>query len=196
MTLPIFPSNILGLSWGRPKSPIWSTGIHQTASGKENSTSYWSYPRWKFALDYEFLRDDSTDEFHTMAGFFNNMKGARGYFLYNDPYDHSVTAQGIGIGNGALTKFQLVRSMGGFVEPMQNINGAPLVYFNGTLQTSGWTVDGNGVVTFASAPTSGVVIAATFSYYFRCRFLSDTVDFVNFLVLLWELKKLEFISMK
>jgi hypothetical protein len=38
------------------------------------------------------------------------------------------------------------------------------------------------------------VISADFSYYFRCRFVDDRYDFENFMLRLWQLKKLQFIS--
>ena len=53
-----------------------------------------------------------------------------------------------------------------------------------------------GIVTFAAPPPYGRVIAADFSYYFRCRFTDDSYDFNNFMLRLWELKKLTFISVR
>jgi len=87
--------------------------------------------------------------------------------------------------------------MGGFVEPISSCNGIPTVYLNGVVATGGYAVDqGAGVIAFDAAPGAGVAITATFSFSFRCRFLSDILDFNNFMLKLWELKKLQFVSVK
>ncbi len=61
--------------------------------------------------------------------------------------------------------------------------------------TNAISVDLNtGLMTFAFPPSVGVVIAADFSYGFRCRFTTDTLDFEQFMNNWWELKKIEFES--
>ena len=51
-------------------------------------------------------------------------------------------------------------------------------------------------MTFNTAPGSGLIITADFTYYFRCRFIDDKYDFENFMYRLWQLKKLTFISVR
>ena len=53
-----------------------------------------------------------------------------------------------------------------------------------------------GLVTFNTAPASGLTITADYSYYFRCRFIDDSYAFENFMFQLWQLKKLTFISVR
>ena len=191
----IFPT-LPGLKWDVTKKPYFSTKIQTSVSGKESRAIDWSYPRWQFDLSYELLRDDATNELRTLMGFFLQRHGAFDSFLYTDPSDNYVASQSIGTGNGATTAFQLVRSLGGFTELMKNINGAPVVRLNGTVQGSGWTVDGNGLVTFTTAPAAGVAVTADFSYYFRVRFLQDESEFSQFMQNLWELKKCQLVSLK
>lgn len=122
------------------------------------------------------------------------------------PFD---TAGGTGSGaqfNGVVwsTTVQLVRTLGdaslaggGFAEAILAPNAVLQLTYNGIVQ-SGWSVNGaNGVVTLA-APFSSAqpVIQATFSYYFRCRFVDDSYPFENFMFRLWQLKKLTFISVR
>jgi len=191
----IFPQTI-GLKIERTKTPEWKTITHRAASGKETRTSLMSYPLWNFALSYEFLRDDiATNEFKSLAGFYNNMKGGYDTFLYLDPYDNVVTAQNFAVGTGSALAFQLVRDIGTFIEPVTNLNGTPSIYKNGVLQTSGYTIS-NGIVTFSVAPASGAVLSWTGSFYYRCRFKSDTIDFKQFMYDLWESSKVEFVSVK
>jgi uncharacterized protein (TIGR02217 family) len=187
---PVLP----GLGWSVIKTPKWSTKIQQAVSGKELRSAWFSAPKYNFKLTYEILRGDSVNlELQTLLGFFNARQGSFDSFLYVDPNDNSVTAQSIGIGNGTQTVFALVRSFGGNVEPVMNINAIGGIYLNGAA-TSAYTVDGYGNVTFATAPASGVAITWTGTYYYRCRFVKDTSDFDNFMYQLWQLKELEFVG--
>jgi hypothetical protein len=105
--------------------------------------------------------------------------------------------------NGVLwsTTVQLVRTFigaaAGFIEPMTAPNTVAALYFNGVRQT-GWSVDPTtGLVTLAAPFTSAQpAITTDFSYYFRCRFVSDAYEFENFMTRLWSLKKLDFMSVR
>ena len=55
------------------------------------------------------------------------------------------------------------------------------VYLNGVNQASGWSLSTPNSLVFASAPGSGVAIAATFAFAFQCRFDSDDQDFEQFM---------------
>jgi len=195
MSNAVFPA-LPGLKWDIKKTPEFSTCVQTSASGKENVTAYWSYPRWQFELSYELLRDTGVSELKTLMGFFLQRQGRFDSFLFNDTSDNSITGQQIGVGDGSATRFQLVRTLGGFVEPMKAINGTPTIYLAGIAQASGWSVDSSGIVTFSTAPGTGVSITADFTYYFRCRFLQDTSEFSQFMYQLWENKKVQFKSIK
>jgi len=189
----VFPT-LAGVAWPKPKAPIWKTTVQQAVSGRELRAAFRQYPLYKFTLTHDFLRADSTNaELQTLLGFFNARKGSWDSFLYTDPLDNAVTAQSFGTGDGATTQFQLVRSFGGDIEPVMNLNGNPSVYKAGVLQTlgSGYTIS-NGLVTFATAPANGAALTWTGSYYYRCRFERDSEDFEGFLQDLWSLKKISF----
>lgn len=190
VVFPVLP----GLAWPKPKAPIWHTKVQQAVSGRELRAAFRQYPVYKFTLTHDFLRADSTNaELQTLLGFFNARKGSWDSFLYVDPLDNAVTAQGFGTGDGATTQFQLVRTFGGDIEPVMNLNGNPAIYKAGVLQTlgSGYTLS-NGLVTFATAPANGAALTWTGSYYYRCRFERDSEDFEGFLQDLWSLKKIAF----
>lgn len=189
----VFPT-LAGVSWPKLKTPIWKTAVQQAVSGRELRAAFRQYPVYKFTLTHDFLRADSTNaELQALLGFFNARKGSWDSFLYVDPLDNSVTSQSFGTGDGATTKFQLVRTFGGDVEPVMNLNGNPSVYKNGVLQTLGssYTIS-DGLVTFATAPAAGAALTWTGSYYYRCRFERDSEDFEGFLQDLWSLKKISF----
>jgi uncharacterized protein (TIGR02217 family) len=191
----VFPA-LPGLQWDRLKKPTFSTSVHKAVSGKEARASFWFYPIWQIELAYEILRADATDELNTLMGLFLQMHGAFDTFLYEDPEDCTVVNQGIGTGDGAVRNFQLLRRIGSFVEPIKAINGTPQIYLDGVIQEeAGWTV-ANGLVTFAVPPANGVMMSASFSFYFRCRFLEDEAEFSQFMYKLWSLKQITLVSVK
>ena len=191
---PILP----GLAWDVVKRPTFSSIVQRAASGREVRAALWSYPIWVWKLTYDLLRDDATNELRTLMGFFLARQGSFDSFLYSDPSDSSVTAQSIGAGTGALKTFQLVRALGGFVEPVFDVNGTPTIKVNGVTQTTPaqYSINSTGLVTFVTAPASGATITADFSYYFRCRFKEDMAEFTNFASKLWAARTIEFTSVK
>src|ERR1700758_339172 len=177
----IFPS-LPGLAWSVTKSPTFQTRIQRAVSGRELRALDYPYPLWQFALVYDFLRDNPAagyDELRTLLGFFMLCQGAFGTFLFQDPSDCRVTEQQVGIGDASTTVFQLQRAMGatlpggGFLEPIVAPNVVSAIYFNGITQdpTSYGVDPTTGLVTFGTAPGSGLIITADFTYYFRCRFV-------------------------
>lgn len=189
----VFPTNLPGLEWGVKWRPKFFNRVQRAASGKELRAANAAYPLWEFGLSYAVLRSNSLAELQTLVGFFLNRQGSFDSFLYINPEDSSVTDQQIGIGNASNRNFQLVRSFGGFAEPVQNVNGSITVKINGST-TSAYTIDSAGLITFTTAPASGAVVTWTGSYYYRVRFLDDEAEFENFLYKLWQLKKIEFVG--
>ncbi len=117
MSSEIFPS-VAGLEYPVVRTPIFSTLAQASASGMETRAALQLYPRWQWTLSFNFLRDDANNEFRTLLAFFLARQGAFDSFLFDDVDDNAVTGQAIGIGDGSTTVFQLVRSFGGFTEPV------------------------------------------------------------------------------
>ena len=196
MSNAVFPV-LPGLTWDIPTSPQFNTKIHRAVSGSEQRAAFMQYPLWKFALKYEVLRDNlAFNELRTLAGFFNARQGSFDSFLYASPADSARVAEQFGVGTGTQFVFQLTRSFGGYVEPVHNLNGAPSIYVNGALRTLNvdYTIGATGLVTFVSSPANGAVITWTGSFYYRCRFVADTVDFNQFMLNLYNVNKLEIIG--
>jgi uncharacterized protein (TIGR02217 family) len=202
----IFPA-LPGLAWSVTKTPTFQTRIQRAVSGRELRALDYPYPLWQFALVYDFLRDNPAagyDELRTLLGFFMLCQGAFGTFLFQDPSDWQVTGQQIGVGDASNTVYPLQRAMGtalpggGFLEPITAPNVVSAIYLNGVRQApTTYSIDPTtGLVTFGTAPGSGLIITADFTYYFRCRFIDDKYDFENFMDRLWQLKKLTFISVR
>jgi uncharacterized protein (TIGR02217 family) len=199
----IFPA-LPGLGWSVSKAPRFATRIQKAISGRELRVLDQPYPSWTWTLTYALLRDKHDtrgagglgvgyDELRTLAGFFLQQQGAFAPFLFDDTTDDSVTGQSIGTGDSSTTVFQLVRTFGGFTEPVVAPNVVSAIYFNAVLQSaSGYAVDAtSGLVTFTTAPPTGQAITADFTYYFRVRFADDTAEFENFMYQLWSLKQIK-----
>jgi hypothetical protein len=214
----VFPA-LPGLTWNVVKTPTFQTRIQRAVSGRELRALDYPYPLWQFTLVFELLRDDPAagfNELRKLMGFYMLCQGAFATFLYQDPSDNRVEGQPLGIGDSATTQWQLLRTLGdpvlagggmgqpgtalppagGFAEPIPAPNQVSAIYFNGITQPpANYSVDpATGIVTFSSPPPYGAAVTADFTYYFRCRFSDDSYDFNNFMLRLWELKKLTFIS--
>ena len=189
-----------GLSWPVAKIPQWSTRAQTSVSGKEIRVSFMSYPIWQFTLTYDVLRSGVQKEYQQLVDFFNARRGSWDSFLFNDVLDNSVTAEQFGSGDGVATAFQLLRRIyaGGFSEPVQNLNNAPSIFVNSVLKTvtTDYTIGTTGIVTFTSPPAAAAALTWTGTFYYRVRFLKDMLDFEEFMLDLWSLKKVELRSVK
>lgn len=199
MSSAVFPS-LAGLQWGLTKRPIWNTRIQKSVSLMETRISFTSIPLWRWSLSYEFLRQNASNaEFQSLSNFFNARQGMWDSWLYSDPSDNSVTDMNFGTGDAATTAFRLGRRLatGGLLEPLYNINVLTNIKKDGvTLSAPGdYSVSG-GLVTFTSAPAAAAVLTWTGTYYWRCRFEQDGVDFREFLNALWSVGELAFVSIK
>jgi uncharacterized protein (TIGR02217 family) len=197
MSSAIFPQ-LAGLEYPVTRTPIGGRTLIQTSvSGLENRVALWSAPRWQWTLSFNFLRDDANDEFRTLLAFFLARQGSYDSFLFEDIDDNAVTGQAIGVGDGVTTAFQLVRSLGGYAEPVLAPNVVSAVTVAGEPIGSAYSVNANGgMLTLAVAPLAGATVAADFTWYWPVRFLADQYDFAKFMNRLWEQKKLDFISLK
>lgn len=193
----VFPT-LAGLMWDYTRTPVWSTMEKKAVSGRAYRSANYSYPLYRVKLAFEVLRQyGSYTELANLAGFYNARSGGFDSFLWTDPDDNVVTAQSFGTGTGAATKFQLVRTFGGFVEPVFDPVGSPSIYVSGVLKTltTDYTIS-NGLVTFVSAPANGAPLTWTGAYYRRMRFVPDSAEFVKFMNGLWALKSIEMESVK
>src|SRR4051794_4732760 len=199
----IFPT-LPGLGWSVTKTPRFAGRVQNAISGRELRVLDQANPIWTWTLTYSLLRDKwdvraaagpgiGYDELRTLAGFFLQQQGTFRPFLFDDPTDNAVADQVVGTGDGSTRAFQLVRSMGGFAEPITAPNVVSGVRCNGMRQHSAsYTIDGEtGLITFTTPPAAGQVVVTDFTYRFRVRFAQDSAEFVNFMYQLWQLKQIK-----
>ncbi len=205
MTTPPSLPTLAGLAWSRHKKPGFSTRVASHVSGREVRVALMSYPLYEFEAVYNGLASSSSTavfaglgstSLQSLMGFFLQLQGQFGTFLYTDPDDYTVTGQAFATGDGSTASFTIERSLGGFLEPVGWVTTLSNVYLNGVHQTGGFSLTTPNTLTFASAPGSGVVVSADFSYAFQCRFLDDQMDFEEFMSNLWKLASMKFRSVK
>jgi uncharacterized protein (TIGR02217 family) len=199
----IFPA-LPGLGWSVTKTPRFAGRSQNAISGRELRVLDQINPIWNWTLTYSLLRDKwdaraqtgpgiGYDELRTLAGFFLQQQGTFQSFLFDDPTDNTITDQVLGTGDGSMRTLQLVRSMGGFAEPITAPNVISAIRFNGVRQDSAsYTIESEtGALTFMTPPPAGHVVAADFTYRFRVRFAEDSAEFENFMYQLWQLKQIK-----
>jgi hypothetical protein len=191
-----FPQNLRGLGWPVSRTSDWDGEKQKAQSGKMVLWSAYSFPLWHWQLTFNYLKDIPGDangaynpitDLQKIVGFYNQNGGPYGgIFWFNDLNDNTATAEPLGIGDGATTQWQLLRTYGGFTEPVQ----APqtwTIYLNGVAQGSGFTVSPTGLVTFTAAPGAGVEISWTGTYFWNVHF-EDGTDQEEWMYQIWRLK--------
>ena len=203
MTTPPALPSLPGLSWSRHKKPGFSTRIAPHVSGREVRVALMSYPLYEFEAVYNGLTSSAAtfaglgaSSLQSLMGFFLQLQGQFGTFLYVDPDDAVVAGQVFATGDGTTTAFTMERSLGGFLEPVGWVTTLSNVYLNGVVQSTGFALTTPNILTFTTAPVSGVTVSADFSYAFNCRFLDDQMDFEEFMSSLWRLDSMKFRSLK
>lgn len=189
MSEPILPE-LPGMRWPVKRTPSWATTIRTAKSGREVRSAGFSYPVWRIELAYDVL---TPDDYRALIGFFNARRGGWQAFLFRDPEDCQVTAEAFATGDGATLQFQLGRSLGGAWEPVYAADNV-IVTVNG--QPAAASVDALARVTFAAPPAAGDQLCWSGRYWWRVRFADDKLSFEQFAARLWDLKKLELISVK
>jgi uncharacterized protein (TIGR02217 family) len=211
MSSSVFPT-FTGLGWSIKRTAMWQARIQSNVSGKTVRISDWAYPKYQWELTFTgglrqgsgvFVPTDSYTDMANLLGFYNARLGQVDSFLYRDQDDNSVTTQGLGVGDGTTTSFQLVRSFGGYAEPVFSPNVVSNVYLNGVVQAApsytvyNWSYNAApGTILFTSAPANGVVVTADFTYYWPCYFVEGSLEFEKILAYRYIVKSLKFISTK
>lgn len=190
----VFPK-LAGQAWPIEREARWSTEIRETPSGREFRAGSMSTPRWLYRLRFDVLRQQAESEASQLLGFFNLHRGALDSFLFDDEDDNAVADQQFALADGVARHFQLVRAFGGFVEPVYELNGPPVISVAGSVVTTGFTIN-KGLVSFTTAPAAASILRWTGGYYWRARFADDRLRASQFLRHFWECRSVDLITVK
>src|SRR5579871_6282717 len=161
MTAPPSLPALAGLSWSRHKKPQFSTRVASHASGREVRVALMEYPLYEFEAVYNGLSSAASPaaaqtglgaaSLQTLMGFFLQLQGQFGTFLYVDADDNTVAGQVFATGDGSTRSFTIMRSFGGFLEPVGWVTTLSNVYLNG-VRTSGYSLTTPNTLVFTTAP--------------------------------------------
>jgi uncharacterized protein (TIGR02217 family) len=164
---------------GSHGGPEFKTIILTADSGKEWSNEKWRYPKVRWSISYGI---DGPEVFRAILAFFRARRARARHFRFKDWSDYSATNQTLGVGNGTRTAFQCIKVYDGPV-PSQRTIYLPIlstlkVYKNGVLVSSSLYTLGTptGIITFTTAPASGVTVTADFEFDIIVRFDVDKID--------------------
>jgi hypothetical protein len=208
----VYPSGLKGLTYEGARTYIWRTQAFPAVSGKESRFGYQQYPLIRYENSYELLDNTlAISEYKAVNGLVNAMKGRFDTFLYVDPVFNTVSNEKFGYSyavgaatgatqcDGTLKSFQLIAVFANATAPVgtpeiiQNLNGAPTIRDNGTIvNPANYTISGQGIVTFTTAPVAGHTLTWTGSFYQRCNFMTDAQDFSEFMKDWYMTKRLQF----
>lgn len=170
-----------GLQFGSASGSGFATVVQETASGHEVRIARQSQGRHRLRLMKAL---QTSAEAKTLKSFAMERRGAYHSFKVTDVSDFTTATDGesaatigdaiIGVGDGTKTgPFQLIKVYGSVNPYVRTIRlpvtGTVMVALN-AIQTSAFTVNGSGEITFNSAPGNGVVITAGCQFYVPVRF--------------------------
>lgn len=180
-----FPDNI---GRGARGGPERRTRVVELASGREERNAVWADSRRRYDVSYGIRR---ADDLAAVIAFFEARNGRLLGFRFKDWADYKSCApsgtpsaldQPIGTGNGSATAFQLAKRYTSGARTWERtitkpVAGSVLIALGGVAQPSGWSLDtATGIVTFVTAPGSGVAVTAGFEFDVPVRFDTDMLD--------------------
>lgn len=169
MTLPICP--VLPVKWGSKKKPVWDTVVKKSGSGKRRTMTNQSYPLWEIEVDLVGLDEDQRKE---ITAFLYSVKGRLEPFLWWDYEDHQEIKVSLGIGQGSVTDWQLVRRYKTvYTEPVTDLVANTLTVYINDVKVTNYSLLSNGIIRFTTPPTGD--ITASFQYYWRVALDDDDI---------------------
>jgi uncharacterized protein (TIGR02217 family) len=161
---------------GATGGPEFATTVVATGSGHEKRNDNWAEARGRWDVASGLKKQAQIDE---LIAFFRARRGKAYGFRFKDWTDYKATGQVLGMGDGALTQFQLVKHYpSGSVIKVRTIAkpvaGTVKVYLDSVEQLSGWSLDTTtGLVTFSTPPAPGDEVTADFEFDVPVRFDTD-----------------------
>lgn len=185
----LFPLDIALKSAGGPER---KTEIVALGSGREERNARWAHSRRRYDAGYGIKTLEALSQ---VVAFFEERRGRLHGFRWRDRLDHSSAVPGasvtpldqaIGLGDGALTEFPLLKTYGALHAPYRRpiakpVEGSVRVAVNEVEKTEG--VDficdaASGVVTFLPGhiPAASAVVTAGFVFDVPVRFDTDYLE--------------------
>lgn len=168
-----FPPDI---SYGVTGGPEYSTDVVITGSGFEQRNINWSQARCKYQAAHGVKNEN---QMKRLLAFFRARRGKAYGFRFKDWLDYTGTGEIIGVGDGTMTTFQLIKIYtddAGYTEVRKirkPVAGTVKVYVDNVRQATLSVNVTTGIVTFTTAPSQGAVITADYEFDVPVRFDTD-----------------------
>ena len=173
----------VSISLGATGGPERRTEIVSLASGHEERNSRWAGSRRRYNAGFGVK---SLNGLHEVVAFFEERRGRLHGFRWKEHVDFkscppqsqaSMLDQEIGVGDGLLTSFQLIKTYGSglrnYVRTIAKpVSGTAVIAVNGLASAPTLNVQ-TGLVTFAVAPAVGAIVTAGFEFDVPVRFDTD-----------------------
>lgn len=201
MTAPLLFPNLPGTGWPVTRRMLTSTKRGEHISGRVTRRPLFSVPKVEFELTINALDSDGAwpgaaiQSLQALTGLYLACQQSGNTFLYTDPIDNFSASQALGTGDGTTTAFAAQRAIGAFAGPVSWLVQATKVSIAAAV-TNAWTLQAPNQILFATAPAAGALVTADLLYAWNCEFMDDTLDTVNFMQGLHEIKSLKFRSVK
>lgn len=179
----------LPFALGASGGPERRVDIVTLGSGREHRNTPWAHGRRRYDIGGAVR---TLDELHALIAFFEARRGRLYGFRFRDLFDWkscapsqtpAATDQQIGVGDSAMTAFQLVKQYGagdaGYTRPIRKpVAGSVRVAIDGIeLSAEAFTLDATaGVVTLDAPPAEGAAVTAGFLFDTPVRFDIDRLD--------------------
>lgn len=177
----------LALAFGASGGPERLTDVARLASGRESRNARWAGSRRRWDVGGAAMKPDAA---HELVAFFEARQGRLHGFRFRDPVDWKscapsaepgATDQAVGLGDGEMTAFQLVKRYASGGASWDRMIGKPVaesvvVAIDGD-GTEAFEVDATtGIVTFGEAPEEGAQVTAGFAFDVPVRFDADRLE--------------------
>lgn len=170
---------------GARGGPRFKTTVIGVGSGFEQRNQEWAFSRAQWDIGYG-IADHVT--YTQVLDFFMARRGRLHGFRFKDWSDFEAADIQLGIGDGLVTDFQLVKT---YVDSASTytrkitrpVESTIVIKVDSVVQTltTDYTIEPLGIIRFVTAPAGAEVVTATFEFDVPVRFDTDELD----LELLW-----------
>ncbi len=170
-----FDDVLFPLALGREAevAPGFSTAILTSAGGREARNAAWAEARTSYDVG-PGLRSEA--DIVVLLAFFRARMGAARGFRLRDPFDFDAVGEVVGVGDGVLRRFALVKSYGAAERRITRPVAGSVSVAVGGVGTSAFSVEAGGWVVLDVAPAAGAVVTAGFAFDVPVRFAEDRLS--------------------
>ncbi len=154
-------------------APGFSTAILTSAGGREARNAAWAEARTSYDVG-PGLRSEA--DIGVLLAFFRARMGAARGFRLRDPFDFDAVGEVVGVGDGTLRRFALVKSYGATERRITRPVAGSVSVAVGGVGTSAFSLEAGGWVVLDVAPAVGVVVTAGFAFDVPVRFAEDRLS--------------------